>query len=170
MSFSSTAGAVVASVSFNAAPPTGSAGGAVHLQNVETITLEGGTVTNDLDAGGASASITFNLVSGIVDNIVGSDQNDLFIVSGDIMTDTDSGTDGLQAALAIGGVISGGPADEEGQDEVRLIGSSAVVRDILFSGFDAEDLSVRDVEIITIERRHSQWRDRRQRRHRRHNI
>ena len=91
-------GAVVARVFFNAAPPTN---GRVHLQNVETITLDGGTVTGGINVRNATAGITFNLHAGAVGgNVVGSSKHDdIFIISGDMTGDN--------PALAIGGVIKG---------------------------------------------------------------
>ena len=146
-------GAVVASVSFNTAAPTGD--GAVHLQNVETITLDGGTVNGTIDASAATGTtgITFNLVSGVAGPtdtpngcddcfaITGSDQNDIFIISGDITPNTNP-------PLDINGLIQGGGGN---RDEVRL-GVGGGVRFLGFFRFrDGDgDLSLRDVEIITL--------------------
>ena len=122
--------------------------GDLSLRDVETITIDGGTVTGTIDASAAPAGVTFNLVSGTAGgDITGSGQNDIFIVSGDIATDTDSSTDGLQVALAIGGLLQGG---SDGTDEVRLI-ADAVVANLNFGTFTAGDLSVQDVETITLD-------------------
>ena len=85
------AGAVVASVAFANTPPTG---GAVHLQDIETITLDGGRVNGTIDASGATAGVTFNLLSGTIEtNVVGSDEDDTFIIG---------------SGITIGGTIDGG--------------------------------------------------------------
>ena len=148
-------GATVASVAFSSTTPMQ---GAVHLQRIETITLDGGTVNGTIDASAANAGVTFNLMSGTVGPtdtpdfcddcfaITGSGQNDVFILSGDT-TDADDDTAGVQAALAIHGLVQGGGGD---QDEVRLV-AGAVVRVIDFSTFAAGDLSLRAVETITID-------------------
>ena len=130
------AGAVVASVSFSAAPP---AMGAVHLQSIETITINGGRVTGTIDASPAPAGVTFNLIAGMAGSgdIIGSGQNDIFIISGDITGNR---------PLAINGLIQG----NLGQDEVRLIPGGVVGSLDLFD-FGAGELSVRGVEIITID-------------------
>ena len=148
-------GAVVASIAFmNTAPTTT---GVINLRRIETITLDGGTVNGAIDASGG-AGVTFNLMSGTVGPtdtpdfcddcfaITGSGQNDVFILSGDT-TDADDDTAGVQAALAINGLVQGGGGD---QDEVRLV-AGAVVRVIDFSTFAAGDLSLRAVETITID-------------------
>ena len=130
------AGAVVASVAFNAALP---AVGAVHLQSIETITLDGGRVTGLIDASPAPAGVTFNLIAGMAGSgdIIGSGQNDIFIISGDITGNR---------PLAINGLIQG----NLGTDEVRLI-TSGVVGSLDLFDFGAGELSVRGVEIITID-------------------
>ena len=87
------AGAVAASVAFANTPPTG---GAVHLQNIETITLDGGTVNGVIDASGATApaGITFNLTSGMIGGDVrGGADNDMFVIG---------------SGITIGGTIDGG--------------------------------------------------------------
>ena len=151
-------GAVVASIAFmNTAPTTT---GVINLRRIETITLDGGTVNGTIDASAATGTtgVTFNLMSGTVGPtdtpdfcddcfaITGSGQNDVFILSGDT-TDADDDTAGVQAALAIHGLVQGGGGD---QDEVRLV-AGAVVRVIDFSTFAAGDLSLRAVETITID-------------------
>ena len=156
--FELNAGAVVASVAFSSDAPT--TNGVINLQSIETITLDGGTVTGTIDASAATGTtgVTFNLMSGTVGPtdtpdfcddcfaITGSGQNDVFILSGDT-TDADDDTAGVQAALAIHGLVQGGGGD---QDEVRLV-AGAVVRVIDFSTFAAGDLSLRAVETITID-------------------
>ena len=157
------AGAVVASVAFSNTPPTGGSG-VVNLQNIETITLDGGTVNGTIDASAAPLNaspptegvsegvtgVTFDLRSGAVGDdaiaITGSGHNDLFIIAGDIATDTDGDTAGLQAALAINGLVQGGGGTA---DEVRL-DAGGVVSFIDFDSFESGILSVRDVEVITI--------------------
>ena len=124
------AGAVVASVSFNAAPPTG---GAVHLQNVETITLDGGTVNGAIDASAALTAITFNLVSGRIDGAIsGSSANDTFIIAG---------------ALNIGGIIDG----RGGNNELQL-NTGAVVASVAFSNTPPTSgaLHLQNIETITL--------------------
>ena len=130
-------GAVVASIAFmNTAPTTT---GVINLRRIETITLDGGRVTGTIDASGG-AGVTFNLMSGTAGgDITGSPQNDIFILSGDIT--------GGSPALDINGLIQGGGGD---QDEVRLV-AGAVVDSLDFNLFVAGNLSLRAVEIITID-------------------
>ena len=156
-------GATVASVSFSSDAPRD---GAVHLQNIETITLDGGIVTGLIDASGAAENpspptegvsegvtgVTFDLRSGAVGDdaiaITGSDHNDLFIIAGDIATDTDGDTAGLQAALAINGLVQGGGGTA---DEVRL-DADGVVGFLTFDPLIVPgDVSLQDVEVITID-------------------
>ena len=75
--------AVVVSVSFDPATPTV---GDVHLQNIETITLNGGQITGQINAAGAGVGVRFNLQSGLVgeDSLLGSPHDDTFTISGDI--------------------------------------------------------------------------------------
>ena len=139
------AGATVASIAFSDQAPTGATGataGAVHLQNIETITLDGGTVEGTIDAGAATGTtgVTFNLMLGTAGgNITGSPQNDTFIISGDIT--------GGSPALDINGLIQGGGGD---QDEFRLI-AGGEVNSLDFNLFVAGNLSLRAVETITID-------------------
>ena len=119
-------GATVASVAFSNTPPSG---GVVHLQNIETITLDGGTVNGVIDATDAAAGVTLNLIEGAVGglggagsgNITGSGQNDAFIIAGDITPGSPN--------LLINGVIDGGTG---GTDELQL-NTGAVVASIAFS-------------------------------------
>ena len=132
------AGAVVASVSFNAAPPTN---GAVHLQRIETITLDGGTVNGAINASGATTTgVTFDLRSGVAGSgdITGSGRDDIFIIAGSIIGNT--------PALDINGLIQGGV----GRDEVRLV-AGGVVSSIDFGSFTAGNLSLQAVETITLD-------------------
>ena len=132
-------GALVTNIAFSNTAPTLAQTGALHLQNIETITLNGGRVTGTIDASGeTTAAITFNLVSGRADgNIIGSPQNDTFIVSGNVGN----------AELDVNGLIQGGGGD---QDEVRLVAGGIVVR-IDFDSFIAGQLNLRTVETITID-------------------
>ena len=138
------ADAVVASVSFSDQAPTG---GAVHLQNIEIITLDGGTVNGAIDASAATAGITFNLISGRVSPmdpapdfvaITGSDQNDVFIIAGDITGDS--------PALALNGLIQGGDGDA---DEFRLV-AGGIVNSITYLDTARENISLQNIEHITI--------------------
>ena len=144
--FQLNAGAVVASVAFANTAPTG---GALNLQNIETITLNGGTVTSAIDASAATTTgVTFNLMAGVVGPttgtigstiaITGSPQNDIFIISGDLTGDT--------PALDINGLVEAGGGTA---DEVRLI-DGAVVESILFSNFQPGRFSLQGIETITI--------------------
>ena len=128
--------AVVASVAFSSNNPTE---GAVHLQNVEIITLDGGRVNGAINASDAGAGVTFNLVSGVAGNthITGSDQNDIFTIAGDITGAT---------PLDINGLIRGG----NGRDEVQLI-TGGIVNNLDFNSLTDGNLSVRNVETITID-------------------
>ena len=78
-------GGVVAGVEFSAAAPTG---GAVNLQNIQTITINGGTVVGHIDASAATTPVTFNLNSGTIGgDVIGSNFNDTFTVNpGDSLT------------------------------------------------------------------------------------
>ena len=142
------ADAVVASIAFSDTVPMDAEEGALYLQNIETITLDGGTVNGLIDVSTATAGVTFNLISGTAGSgdITGSGQNDTFIIAGDI-TDADDDTAGVQAALAINGLIQGGDGDE---DEVRLV-AGGVVNNIDFISFNAMHLNVQAVEVITID-------------------
>ena len=113
--------------------------GELNLRAIETITLDGGRVTGTIDASGeTTAAITFNLVSGRADgNIIGSPQNDTFIVSGNV----------VNAELDVNGLIQGGGGD---QDEVRLV-AGGVVNSIDFGDFTAGELNLRAIETITID-------------------
>ena len=115
--------------------------GDVHLQNFETITLDGGRVTGLIDVSGATAGVTFNLVSGTAGSgdITGSSQNDTFIVSGNIAATT--------PALDINGLIQGGGGTA---DEVRLV-ANGIVNNLNFGTLTDGDVSMRDVETITID-------------------
>ena len=145
-------GAVVDEMTFNFF-----AAGELNLRNVEVITIDGGTVNDEIDfANSNTPAITFNLIAGVVGPtdatantvaITGSGQNDVFIISGDIMTDTDAVAEGLQAALDINGRVNGGGGD---QDEVRLI-EGGEVDSIGFDTFVAGELSLQNIEIITID-------------------
>ena len=111
-------GAVVASVAFSSNNPTE---GAVHLQNVETITLDGGTVNGAIDASASTATspagVTFNLVSGVAGSgdITGSGRDDIFIIAGSIT--------GAIPDLDINGLVQGGGGN---RDEVRLVAGGVV--------------------------------------------
>ena len=142
------ADAVVASVSFSDTVPMDAEEGALYLQNIETITLDGGTVNGLIDVSTATAGITFNLVSGRVGPmdpapafvaITGSPRDDVFIVSGDLTGET--------PGLIISGEIQGGDGDE---DEVRLV-AGGVVSQIESSDFEPGEITVQAVEVITID-------------------
>ena len=126
-----------------------SSGGRIGLQNIDTITIDGGTVNDAINVRNATAGVTFNLVSGRVgptafvansaaNIIIGSGRDDIFIVSGDI-TDPDM--------LDINGVINGGDGTA---DEVRLV-ADGVVDSMTFNFFVAGELNLRNVEVITID-------------------
>ena len=148
-------GAAINNLAFSNQAPTQ---GDVHLIHIETITLNGGTVTGNIDASGALAGptfdprsganvisrnnvrdgVTFNLHTGAVGgNVIGSRYDDVFIISGDMVGDGPT--------LDINGVIRG----LGGRDELRLI-TGGVVNDIQFS-YITGSLSVEPVEIITID-------------------
>ena len=100
-----------------------------------------------IDASDATAGITFNLIAGRVGPtdaagdtvaITGSGQNDVFIIAGSII--------GLTPALDMNGLVQGGGGD---QDEVRL-GASATVGRLNFDSFAGGNLSLRGVEVITL--------------------
>ena len=138
-------GAVVASVAYSNTAPMG---GAVNLFGIEIITLDGGVVNGAIDAGSFTADtgtgttgVTFNLIRGGAGsgNIIGSPRDDIFILSGDIT--------GANPALDINGLIQGGNGTA---DEVRLI-TDSVVNSLDFNVFVEGNLSLQNVEIITID-------------------
>ena len=139
-------GAVVASILVRNTVLTS---GGLDVQNIEIITLDGGTVNGSINAirHDAPTGITFNLRSGTINSsgdpvggIGGSLNNDTFIISGDITGDS--------PALDINGEISGnGIAD---QDEVRVV-AGGVVSAINFADFLAGQLNLQNVEVITID-------------------
>ena len=119
-------GAVVTSVSLNTAPPTG---GAVHLQNVEAITIDGGTVNGSINIGGAATDMTLNLISGTISGDVnGSGRGDTFKLGGDI---------------SIGGFING----DVGRDELQ-INTGTAINNLAFSN---QAPTQGDVHLIHIE-------------------
>ena len=127
---------VVANVAFSSDAP---ASDAVHLQNIDTITLNGGMVTGTISASG-SAGVTFNLVSGSVGTIESSGFDDVFIIASDLTVDSPT--------LAINGVLDGGV----GQDEIQF-NTDAVVTGVAFSS-DAPAsgrINVQNIEAITID-------------------
>ena len=141
-------GAVVGNVRFTSLPPL--PGGSVHLRDIETITLNGGTVNGVFNARGATTSVTINLVSGTAnDDIFGSSQNDIFTIAGNIT--------GNSPALAINGVIDG--RDEIGQvgfeGDVLILNAGAIVNGIVFSDQAPTEgggmLHLQDIETIRIE-------------------
>ena len=129
-------GGVAGRIDFTPTPAVGSIG----LQNIDTITIDGGTVNGAINASGARAGVTFNLVSGVAGNtdITGSGRDDIFIIVGSII--------GATPDLDINGLVQGGGGN---RDEVRL-GADGVVRFLAFDRFFSGDLSLRDVEIITL--------------------
>ena len=145
------AGAVVNDVRFANDVPTG---GDVNLQNFETLTLDGGTVTGTIDAsastttGTGTTGITFNLIRGVAGSgdITGSGRDDIFIIAGSIVGSLAGSIIGATPDLDINGLIQAGV----GQDEVRLV-NGGVVRFLDFAHFLDEDLSLREVEVITID-------------------
>ena len=98
-------GGVVRNIAFSASPP---AAGDVHLQNIGTIAIVGGTVNGGINASGATAgvrSLGFILFSGTVSgNVIGSPQNDSF---------------SLYSAITINGYLDGG----EGFDALFYTGA-----------------------------------------------
>ena len=143
------ADAVVNDVRFANDAPTG---GDVNLQNFETLTLDGGTVTGTIDASASTATgttgITFNLIRGVAGSgdITGSGRDDIFIIAGSIVGSLAGSIIGATPDLDINGLIQAGV----GQDEVRLV-NGGVVRFLDFAHFLDEDLSLREVEVITID-------------------
>ena len=149
-----------ANIRFSSEAPVADSGD-VHLQNIERIRLDGGTVDGAIDARAAftttvGAGITFDLISGRVGPtafdmrsliITGSGRDDIFIVSGDI-TDPDM--------LDLNGIINGGGGTA---DEVQLVARTdadgvvtrGVVARMTFNFFAVGDLTLRDVEVITID-------------------
>ena len=142
-------GAVVNRIVFSSGTP---ASGQVNFQNIETITLNGGTVNGNIDISGATVGVTFNLMEGVIGPmdvvrrcndcfaITGSGRSDVFIIAGD--------TTGDSPALDINGLIQGRDGQ---QDEVRVV-AGGVVNSIRFNPFFvAGNLRVADVETITID-------------------
>ena len=128
----------VASIVFSDQMPTS---GELHLQRYEIITIIGGMVDGTIDASAATTGITFNLVSGTAGgDIMGSGQNDVFIIAGDITGDN--------PALDINGLVQAGGGD---QDEIQL-NAGAVVNNVSFSRFveGGGGVHLQDVETITV--------------------
>ena len=119
---------VVASIAVSGATPTG---GVLHLQNIETITIDGGTVVGGIAAWTAHTGVTFNLISGSVgENIIGSSFNDTFILGADITS----------GGISIGGFISGGAGNDVLRYEGAPMGTAFTGAR---NGLDA-DRSIRD--------------------------
>ena len=97
-------GGVVSGVAFSDQAPTG---GAVHLQNIDTITIDdGGTVNGAINVRDATAGVTFNLLSGtITSNVGGSEEDDTFIIGPGITVsgriNGRAGTDTFTATAAV---------------------------------------------------------------------
>ena len=134
------ADAVVKDVRFADTAPTG---GDVNLQNFETLTLDGGTVTGNIDVSGTRAGVRFNLISGVAGNgdIIGSGQNDFFIVSGNIT--------GNNPDLDINGVIDGGVGEDT---DFFTLGIGGVVNNIAVSAGNPApgDVHLQNIEIISL--------------------
>ena len=65
--------------------------GQLNLRDVEVITINGGTVMGNVDGSGATAGVTFNLISGTIGSVlspsggvIGSDNNDTFNLGSNI--------------------------------------------------------------------------------------
>ena len=129
-------GAVVASIAFSDQAPTG---GALHLQNIDSIGLYGGTVTGNIDASNAPAGVRFFLTSGsILGNVIGSDHNDDFY---------------LESSITINGFIEGGA----GRDRLhytgaavryQLSGHGGLVADVTLSASQEDQRAIEEDEIV----------------------
>ena len=108
------AGGVVSNINFSAFTA-----GELNLQDVEVITIDGGTVNNNISTTGFSAAVTFNLTSGtITGGVLGTSQADIFnLESGTITGDVNGGGGAdsfvIGAGITIGGTIDGGGADAD---------------------------------------------------------
>ena len=144
-------GGVVASIAVSNPNPNPTAG-EINLVNIETITINGGTVNGNIDAQLAPTAITFNLTSGTIDgDVFGGERDDSFIISGDMV--------GADRALTINGVIHGDdgiddflpPGRVVRGDDVRLV-DGAVVDSIAFSSTSPTggELHLQSIETIFI--------------------
>ena len=109
-------GGRVASIAFSDQMPTS---GELHLQRYEIITLNGGTVTGNIDTSAATSAVTFNLTSGMIGgDVTGTSMADRFVIGAGItisgMIDGGAGMDTLSlatgftptAANLFGGVLT----------------------------------------------------------------
>ena len=158
------AGAVVASIAFANTPPTE---GAVNLQNVETITLNGGTVNSSstvnstISARSALAAITFNIMSGNItgtispggsNSIHGSNGNDIFNISGGTIADRVNGGDGNDTFNLTGGTINGNVFGSDGADLFIIAGdatgSALNINDRIVGGAGDDELRLNTGAVV----------------------
>ena len=145
------AGAIVSIVDFGGFDPSGAG---VILRNVETITLNGGTINTRIDASQAPAGadnvtgITFNLRSGTIgsnldtDGVGGSLRNDIFNLGSGITIDgVLVGNDGADIFNLEGGTITGGVRGGGGVDSF-VIGAGITISGTIDGGADADTLSL----------------------------
>ena len=138
-------GAVVRNIAFSSDTPTG---GDVHLQNVETITINGGTVNGDIT--GPATATTFNLTSGTVGgNVVGGAEVDTFTLSGGSVTGNIDGAGGNDMFTWSGGTVGGYIDGGTGAD--TFTASAAVNVRVTTDDTDTGgDIRLRNVETITL--------------------
>ena len=139
-------GAVVNNVSFSQFVE---GGGGVHLQDVETITIDGGEILNLLRTDVATTGITFNLRSGTINSdgsvgggIAGSNQDDIFNLRGTItINGLINGNDGADIFNLEGGTITGDVLGGGGIDRF-IIGAGITIGGMIDGGADADTLSL----------------------------
>ena len=158
--FQLNSGAVVASITFSSNAPTG--GGRVHLQSIETITINGGRVNGDI-AGPRAIATTFNINGGTISgNIRGSRENDTFNLTGGTIVGTlDGGVSGNDTFIIAGNTTTtalniGSPIDGFGDTDTLVLNTNAVVNRIIFIIFSnapptSGDVHLRSIETITID-------------------
>ena len=138
-------GAVVRNIAFSSNAPTG---GDVHLQSVETITLNGGMVTGNIT--GPATATTFNLTSGTVGgNVVGGAEVDTFTLSGGSVTGNIDGAGGNDMFTWSGGTV-GGYIDGGANSDTFTATAAVNVRVTTAADTTANAIRLRNVENITL--------------------
>ena len=137
-------GAVVNFIDFNNFAP-----GDLSLRNVETITIDGGTVNTIISANLATAAVTINLRSGSIGSnttiaaLIGSPQSSIFNISGSTINGGVSGNDRNDTFNISGGIInieSGllAVAGREGNDTFNISGNASINGSV--SGNEGNDI------------------------------
>ena len=97
----------------------------LYLQNIETITIDGGTVRGNFDASSTTTAVTLNLISGLIGgNVTGSNSNNTFNISGGTISGDVSGGNLNDIFNITGGIISGDVSGGDGNDTFNLTGGT----------------------------------------------